>query len=243
MAGAFVVLAFAGCGSNGSSGPSPLSTGPTKPPTVVGHVAPQPAPSHVACGAQAPPDAHHAKPQFSGPPPITIDPSKTYTATMKTSCGTITIQLAADTAPITVNNFVFLARQGYFDGQHFHRLDTSIDVVQGGDPTGTGTGGPGYAIPDELSGNETYPTGTVAMANAGPNTGGSQFFIITGPKGQVLNGNNAYPVFGHIVAGLDVAQRIQSLPIKNPQGAAGGDIGGQQPKQAVYIDKVTIKET
>jgi cyclophilin family peptidyl-prolyl cis-trans isomerase len=197
----------------------------------------------VACGAQAPANAAAPKPQFDHAPPVTIDPSKTYTAVMKTSCGTINIELLSKTDPVTVNSFVFLAQKGYFDGQHFLRLDTSIDVVQGGDPTGTGSGGPGYAIPDELSGSETYPPGTVAMANAGPNTGGSQFFIITGPNGHVLDSNNAYPVFGKIVGGLDVAQRIIALPTKDPQAAAAGDPTGQQPKQAVYIESVTIKES
>ena len=136
----------------------------------------------MACGAEAPAKAGKPKPQFAGPPPMTIDTKATYTATMVTSCGTIVIELDAKRAPQTVNSFVFLAEKGYFDGQYFHRLDTSIDVIQGGDPSGTGSDGPGYAIPDELNGKLTYTPGTIAMANAGANTGGSQFFIITGPE-------------------------------------------------------------
>jgi len=158
---------------------------------------------------------------------------------MQTSCGTIVIELLADRAPETVNSFVFLAQKGYFDGQRFHRLDTSIDVIQGGDPTGTGTGSPGYSIPDELTGDESYGPGVLAMANGGPDTGGSQFFIVTGEAGHNLDANPAYTIFGMVVKGLDVAQRIQELPIQDP--SAG--IPGQQPKQSVYIEKVTIHES
>jgi cyclophilin family peptidyl-prolyl cis-trans isomerase len=253
--GTFAFVALRAVGSdNAAATPTPTATAPTPtttqatgtlPPkaelgTQIGTVTPQVAPATVACGAKAPPDVGKPKPQFAGPPPMKIDPSKTYTATIQTSCGTITIQLDATTAEQTVNSFVFLAQHQYFDGQYFHRLDTSIDVIQGGDPTGTGSGGPGYSIPDELTGSESYAPGVIAMANAGPNTGGSQFFIITGPKGHLLDGNPNYTIFGKIVSGLDVAQKIQALPIQDPQAAANGDLAGQQPKMAVYIDKVTI---
>jgi cyclophilin family peptidyl-prolyl cis-trans isomerase len=252
--GLVLSLAGAGCSSDSGGGSTttppttsggtttPVTTGgATRPPAVVGHVTPQPAPPQVACGADTPADANAPKPQFASAPPMLIDPAKTYTAVVETSCGAITIELADDTAPVTVNSFVFLAQQHYFDGQHIHRLDTSIDVIQGGDPSATGSGGPGYSIPDELSGSDTYGPGTLAMANAGPNTGGSQFFLISGPNGHLLDNNPNYTVFGHIVSGLDVAQRIQGLPIQDPQAAAAGDLRGQQPKQAVYLEKVTIK--
>lgn len=222
--------------------PSASAT-PSKPPgTQTGTVTPKVAPAATACGAQPPAGAGKPKPQFSGPPPMKIDPKKTYVATMATSCGTITIQLDAASAPKTVNSFVFLARKGFFDGQYFTRLDTSIDVVQGGDPTETGGGGPGYRIPDELSGKESYVTGTVAMANGGANTGGSQFFLITGPNGKKLDANPAYTIFGKITGGLDVAQEIQGLPVIDPAKAKQGDIASQAPKQAIYIDRVTIAE-
>lgn len=194
----------------------------------------------VACGAEEPAEAGEPKPQFAGPPPMKIDAKATYTATVETSCGTIVIQLDAKRAPRTVNSFVFLARKGYFDGQYFHRLDTSIDVIQGGDPSGTGADGPGYAIPDELKGNESYTPGTLAMANSGPNTGGSQFFIITGPAGTNLDGNPNYTIFGKVIEGLRVAQRIQVLPIVDPDAA---DLSGQRPSAAVYIGKITIRKT
>ena len=202
-------------------------------------VKPTPGPKQVACGGEQPQDALKPKPQFSKPKQV-LKAGMTYTAEMQTSCGTITIELLADQAPQTVNSFVFLAEQGYFDGQRFHRIDTSIDVIQGGDPTATGSGGPGYSIPDELTGKESYGPGTLAMANAGPNTGGSQFFIITGDKGHNLDANPNYTIFGTITDGLDVAQKIQGLPIQDPNAAASGDLSGQQPKEAVYIEKVTI---
>ncbi|MGZ5297222.1 MAG: peptidylprolyl isomerase [Actinomycetota bacterium] len=221
-----------------SAGPTPQG----KPGTQTGTVDPQPAPAKVACGAEAPEGAGNPKPQFAGPPPMKIDPNTTYIARMVTSCGTIVIELDPKIAPQTVNSFVFLANHRYFDGQYLHRIDTSIDVLQGGDPTGTGSGGPGYAIPDELQGGETYAPGVFAMANAGADTGGSQFFIITGENGHNLDSNPNYTIFGNIIRGLDVAQRIQKLPIADPQAAAQGDISGQAPKEAVYIDSVTITE-
>jgi cyclophilin family peptidyl-prolyl cis-trans isomerase len=222
----------------------PASASPTpEPGTQTGTVTPTAAneTGDVACGADAPREAGKPKPQFAGPPPMTIDEKGTYTATMETSCGTIVIELDAKRAPQTVNSFVFLAEEGYFDGQYFHRLDTSIDVIQGGDPTGTGSGGPGYTIPDELGGNLSYTPGTIAMANSGPNSGGSQFFIITGPNGTNLDANPAYTIFGEVVEGLPVAVRIQRLPIVDPEAAAAGDLSGQRPRDAVYIERVTIE--
>ena len=221
-----------------SGSPSPSAAPGTKTGTITPTAATES--GEVACGAETPAKAGKPKPQFAGPPPMKIDQKATYTATMVTSCGTIVIELDAKRAPQTVNSFVFLAKQGYFDGQYFHRLDTSIDVIQGGDPSGTGGDGPGYAIPDELAGKLTYTPGTLAMANAGANTGGSQFFIITGPEGTNLDGNPNYTIFGKVLEGLDVAQKIQALPILDPSAA---DLSGQRPKQAVYIEKVTISKS
>jgi cyclophilin family peptidyl-prolyl cis-trans isomerase len=221
-----------------SGSPSPSAAPGTKTGTITPTAATES--GEVACGAETPAKAGKPKPQFAGPPPMKIDQKATYTATMVTSCGTIVIELDAKRAPQTVNSFVFLAKQGYFDGQYFHRLDTSIDVIQGGDPSGTGGDGPGYSIPDELTGKLTYTPGTLAMANAGANTGGSQFFIISGPEGTNLDGNPNYTIFGKVVEGLDVAKKIQALPILDPNAA---DLSGQRPKQAVYIDKVTIAKS
>jgi cyclophilin family peptidyl-prolyl cis-trans isomerase len=228
-------------GATKASGPSG-ATGHQKPGTKTGTVQAAPGPDTVACDAEKPAAAEDPKPQFNAPKRVT-KPDETYTATMRTSCGDIVIELLNDRAPRTVNSFVFLAQQGYFDGTRFHRIDTSIDVIQGGDPTGTGTGGPGYSIPDELTGDESYAPGTLAMANAGANTGGSQFFIIFGPNGHNLDASPNYTIFGQITDGLDVAQQIGALDIKDPNAAAAGDLSGQQPAEAVYIDSVTISST
>jgi cyclophilin family peptidyl-prolyl cis-trans isomerase len=191
--------------------PSPAASLPTK----TGTVTPKGTPAKtVACGGTVPADADAPKPQFDAAPSpdLVLKPDLLYTAVMQTSCGTIEIQLDANGAPATVASFVFLADKGYFDGQFFHRVVDSIDVIQGGDPLGTGSGGPGYSIPDELTGHENYTAGTVAMAKSSqPNSGGSQFFIITGPQGTNLNGNPNYTIFGRVVKGLDVAKTINAL--------------------------------
>jgi cyclophilin family peptidyl-prolyl cis-trans isomerase len=240
--GTGLYLAFTGGGDNAKNRahntPSPrvkVKHGSGK---QTGTVKPKPAPAAVACGATAPPAAGKPKPQFKGPPPLAIDKKATYFATMKTSCGAIRIQLLPKQAPETVNSFVFLAKHHYFNGQYFHRIDTSIDVLQGGDPTGTGSGGPGYQIPDELTGHDTYAPGTLAMANAGANTGGSQFFLIVGAKGHNLDAQPNYTVFGKVVKGLNVGQRIEKIPVVDPSS-----ISTQTPKQAIYIDAVVIHET
>ena len=237
----------AASGATGPTGPTASGpTGPTgetgsaKPGKQTGTVDPTAGPEQVACGADVPEGAMDPKPQFAAPAEV-IKPGKTYTATLQTSCGDIVIELLSEQAPETVNSFVFLAEQGYFDGQRIHRIDTSIDVLQGGDPTGTGSGGPGYSIPDELTGEESYGPGVFAMANAGPNTGGSQFFIITGENGHALDDQAAWTIFGNVIEGLDVAQTIQQLPIQDPEAAAAGDLTGQQPQDAVYLELVTIE--
>jgi cyclophilin family peptidyl-prolyl cis-trans isomerase len=207
-------------------------TGTETPPAASGTPTTEP----VACGATAPADANGQPQEFAKPPLMKIDPKNTYTATLDTSCGTIAIQLLADRAPETVNSFVFLAGKHYFDGTHFHRIDTGIDIIQGGDPTGTGSGGPGYTIPDELTGDESYGPGVVAMANAGPNTGGSQFFIVYGPKGHDLDSAPNYTIFGQVVKGLGVVKRIAKIPVENPSAGPAG----QQPTETVYVDTVTV---
>ena len=199
-------------------------------------------PSASPCSSSVPKrDAGRRERQFDEPPKMSIDVSKTYTATIETSCGTIEVELLAERAPKTVNNFVFLADKHFYDGTQIHRIDTGIDVIQGGDPTGTGRGGPGYTIPDEATGDESYGPGVVAMANSGrPDSGGSQFFIVFGEGGHTLDDNPVYTIFGTVVKGLDVVKRIGSLPIVDPQAAAGGDLSGQKPVQAVYLDRVTV---
>ncbi len=141
---------------------------------------------------------------YGSPPAMTIDPQKSYTATIETARGDIVCELFAADAPITVNNFVFLAREGFYDGVIFHRVVADF-VIQGGDPTGTGSGGPGYRFGDEFS-SRRHETGTLSMANAGPNTNGSQFFITHSPQSH-LDGKHS--VFGQVIEGMDVVLAIR----------------------------------
>ncbi|MBO9391521.1 peptidylprolyl isomerase [Caldilinea sp.] len=137
---------------------------------------------------------------------MTIDPKKTYRATIQTDRGDIELELYPQHAPKTVNNFVFLAREGFYDGVTFHRVIDDF-VIQGGDPTGTGRGGPGYRFEDEVKGNPLrHETGVISMANAGPNTNGSQFFI-THSSQPHLDGRHT--VFGKVVGGMDVVNAIR----------------------------------
>ena len=157
-----------------------------------------------------------------------IDPAKRYTATMVTSHGTMVIALDPLASPKTVNSFVFLARYHYYDGVIFHRIIPGF-VLQGGDPTGTGTGGPGYKFADELPAGGRYQVGSLAMANAGPNTNGSQFFIISGSDGVRLPPQ--YALFGAVVSGGEVVTAIDAL------GSRSG-----KPTEQVTIESVTIVE-
>jgi cyclophilin family peptidyl-prolyl cis-trans isomerase len=164
--------------------------------------------------------------QFAEAPEMGIDTSKRYTATMETSLGTIVIALDALNAPITVNNFVFLAAHHYYDGVIFHRIINGF-MCQGGDPTGTGRGGPGYRFPDEPV-RQRYQIGSMAMANAGPNTNGSQFFLISGQSGVQLPPQ--YNHFGQIVKGLEVLDAMQQVATDR----------SDRPREDVVINSVTI---
>jgi cyclophilin family peptidyl-prolyl cis-trans isomerase len=150
--------------------------------------------------------------KWKTPPAMQIDTSKTYFATVDTTMGTFKIQLLASESPKTVNNFVFLSQQGFYNGVIFHRVIRSF-MVQTGDPKGTGTGGPGYSFPDELPPKHSYDVGIVAMANSGPNTNGSQFFICTGSGAKSLNVMPNYTQFGQVVSGMDTVQKIASVPV------------------------------
>ena len=156
--------------------------------------------------------------QYDAPPPLTIDPAKRYTATFVTAKGEIVVSLFADKAPNTVNNLVFLAREGFYDGTTFHRVIPGF-MAQGGDPTGTGRGGPGYRFADEFApGLKHDKPGILSMANVGPNTNGSQFFLTFVPTPH-LDGKHA--VFGEVVGGMDV---LLSVSPRDPQAAtAPGD--------------------
>ena len=147
-----------------------------------------------------------SKKQWSSPPAMSIDPAKQYQATMQTNQGDIVLELYPQYAPKTVNNFVFLANQGFYDGVSFHRVISNF-VIQGGDPTGTGTGGPGYRFEDETAGNpKKHERGSISMANAGANTNGSQFFIAHSPQPHL---DGKHTVFGKVTDGLDVVDTIR----------------------------------
>ena len=163
---------------------------------------------------------------YAKPPEMTIDPQRTYRAILETSAGTMNAELFAGEAPKTVNNFVFLAREGFYDGVIFHRVIRGF-MIQGGDPTGTGTGGPGYRFADEPVGRK-YERGTLAMANAGPNTNGSQFFIMHANYGLPPN----YTIFGKLTEGEDVLDSIADAPT----GA------NDRPREPVRIESIKIIE-
>ncbi len=166
--------------------------------------------------------------QWTTAPEMQIDPKKAYKARMETDKGTMMIELFADKTPKTVNNFVFLAREGYYDNVIFHRVISNF-MVQGGDPTGTGRGGPGYKFADEfVSSLKHDKQGILSMANAGPATNGSQFFITHGPTPHL---DGKHTVFGQVVEGLDV---LMSIPARDP---------GNVNAPAVKIISVTIEES
>ncbi|CAN5719069.1 peptidylprolyl isomerase [soil metagenome] len=163
---------------------------------------------------------------YSAPPAMAIDPAKSYAATIETSAGTLTAELFPEDAPRTVNNFVFLARDGFYEGVIFHRIIDGF-MIQGGDPTGTGSGGPGYRFEDEPV-KRRYLRGTLAMANAGPDTNGSQFFVMHADYPLPPN----YTIFGKLTAGQEVVDAI-----------ATARTGGQdRPVDPVRITSVTITE-
>ena len=168
--------------------------------------------------------------QYDSPPEMTIDKAKDYEATIKTNRGDITVKLYASDSPRTVNNFVFLANEGFYDGVIFHRVIENF-MIQGGDPTGTGTGGPGYRFEDELekARSHRYSRGTLAMANAGPNTNGSQFFIMHVDGGLPPQ----YSVFGKAVDGLDVVDDIATTRTD----------GRDKPTEDVVIETIDVRES
>jgi len=144
--------------------------------------------------------------KYSAPPEMKIDTTRTYSVEMETERGTIHIDLFPEYAPVTVNNFIFLAEEGYYDGVSFHRVISNF-MIQGGDPTGTGMGGPGYRFRDEFQGNPlTHETGVISMANAGPGTNGSQFFITHCPQPHL---NGKHTVFGKVTEGQSVVDSIR----------------------------------
>jgi len=192
------------------------------------------APETVACGGKLPP--RHAHPTAKSAPTTRLDPKRTYTATFRTSCGSFDVRIDPSSAPIAAANFVSLAQKGFYDSTWFHRIlpgGSNIGVIQGGDPQGTGQGGPGYTIKDEPAKGQPYTRYTIAMAKAAaPNSAGSQFFINTTDNNKA-GWKGAYAVFGKVVSGQSVVDKIGRVPLGGPNG--------DFPTQAVWIEKLTIK--
>ena len=172
---------------------------------------------------------------WNTPPAMQIDTTKKYCATFDTNLGTFKVELFADESPNTVNNFVFLSRNNFYNGVVFHRIIKTF-MIQGGDPTGTGCGGPGYKFADELPTKHHYEPGIVAMANAGPNTNGSQFFVCTGADARYLDSQPNYTQFGKVVEGMDVVLKIASVPVISANGETS------KPQSPPVINCVTISE-
>lgn len=176
--------------------------------------------------------------QWKTMPEMSIDTAKTYSAVFKTNKGEFTVDLYAKDAPKTVNSFVFLAKEKYYDGVPFHRIIQNF-MIQSGDPTGTGMGGPGYNVPDEFNNGYKFEDGTLAMANTGQkNTGGSQFFICTGADADFLNQQPNYTIFGKVSAGMDVVKQIAATPV----GPGNGEQTDSKPTEDVHIESITVSE-
>ncbi|MFZ2956923.1 MAG: peptidylprolyl isomerase [Candidatus Ozemobacteraceae bacterium] len=169
-------------------------------------------------------------------PEMKIDLAKSYFATLKTSLGNIKVELLVKESPKTVNNFVFLAREGVYDGTIFHRIIKDF-MIQGGDPLGTGEGDAGYSFTDELPARHSYELGIMAMANAGPNTQGTQFFICNSDKAKKLDSRPNYTQFGKVVEGLDVVEKISSVEVGLSDS---GEMS--KPKQVPVLQSVVIEE-
>jgi peptidyl-prolyl cis-trans isomerase B (cyclophilin B) len=225
----FLGLALAGAAACG--GDTGTSSSGSQAPATAAPATPTAAPSAAPNPCHSPAPGSPSTAHFNAEPAMTIDIHAAYTAALNTNCGAVTLSLLAAQAPHTVNSFVFLAGQKYFDHSPCHRLTTAgIFVLQCGDPTGTGTGGPGYTIPDENLNGATYAAGTVAMANTGqPHTGGSQFFLVY----RDTQLPPSYTPFAKVTAGLDILQQIAAL------GTTNGSPDGP-PKGGVVIDSVAV---
>jgi cyclophilin family peptidyl-prolyl cis-trans isomerase len=190
----------------------------TQVPTIV-VMSPSPAQTGVATAQPA--SAPSGAKSWSEPPAMAIDPAKSYEALIKTEKGDVRVKLFADKVPVTVNNFAFLARQGYYDGVTFHRVIAGF-MAQTGDPTGTGTGGPGYTFKDEFDPSLRHDSeGIVSMANAGSNTNGSQFFITYAPQPHL---DDHHSVFGKVTEGMDVVRSLKERDPSDPNAPAGDKI-------------------
>lgn len=220
-------LLLGGCGNNNASTEEPATDQAT------GNTTEQTSPTEETPAQEAP--ATQTTKSWDNPPAMEIDVNKSYEAEVTTSKGTFTIELFAKDAPKTVNNFVFLSKQGFYNDVIFHRIMESF-MIQTGDPQGTGMGGPGYQFEDEKT-DYKYEPGIVAMANSGTNTNGSQFFICTGADSDFLNSQPNYTIFGKVTKGMDVVKQIAATPV---EADARGELS--TPTETVQIKEVKITE-
>lgn len=204
-----IMLGLLGVTACGGSDPTP-----TRLPTATWASAPIPD-AEVTSRSVSPPTP--GRQVYSEPPAMTLDRSKDYFATFVMERGEFRLRLFDDRAPLTVNNFVFLARDGFYNGVMFHRVIENF-MAQGGDPTGTGTGGPGYQFEDEFHPELTHEPGVISMANSGPNTNGSQFFITFGPTPHL---DGRHTVFGKVVDGVEV---VNNITLRQPGSPVAGDV-------------------
>lgn len=241
---AIVALIIHQVTGSGSAAPTPTPV-PTAAPTTVAAVIPsapltagQPSATELATSAKdcAPflkaGNGKQGPKSWSQPPTQVINNSKHYQVKLYTTYGTITADILPKLAPITANSFIFLACNGFYNGLDFHRIVPGF-VIQGGDPKGDGTGGPGYQFKDETVARP-YTIGSLAMANSGPNTNGSQFFVIQGPQGVALPAQ--YNLFGQVTRGENVVDKIANAPAH-----AGSDGANSAPNAPVHITKVTVQ--
>lgn len=221
------VLILGGCGKDNETKQEPANN------QAAGTTADQTTPP---VEAEPAPESVKETMSWDSPPAMEIDTNKSYTAKFTTNKGDFTIELFAKDAPKTVNNFVFLSRQGFYNDVIFHRIIESF-MIQTGDPEGNGSGGPGYSFEDEQTDYE-YEPGIVAMANAGPDTNGSQFFICTGENSVGLNNTPNYTIFGKVTDGMDVVKNIAATPVE-----PGGPMGElSSPTETVQIKEIQITE-
>ncbi|MBB3110377.1 cyclophilin family peptidyl-prolyl cis-trans isomerase/predicted small lipoprotein YifL [Paenibacillus phyllosphaerae] len=236
---AALLLVAAGCGAKeqlennaANNATTGGGTTQTEPSNTAGNAA-----SEDAAGGETATDEPTDVKSWDAMPEMTIDQSKTYLAHFTTNKGDFTVELFAKDAPQTVNSFVFLSNEKFYDGVKFHRIIETF-MIQTGDPTGTGSGGPGYNIPDELDNGYKYDEGIVAMANTGaPDSGGSQFFICTGADAANLNSMPNYTIFGKVVEGMDVVTAIAQTPVEASQMTGEVSV----PSEEIKIETISIE--
>ena len=243
---ASLVVLIAGRGDGGDSA---ATTTTTLPEETLDTLPPVPAGRTITGETPCPkPDGEDRATKFEKPPPMCIDPNKAYRAVFETSVGVVKVNLDTKRTPMTTNNFVVLARYGYYDGSSFPRTDPSIDIIQGGSPTTQSISdpGPGYTIKDE-GGKFTYTEGDLVMARSqGPDSGGAQFFFSAGPKTANLDTQGTYVAFGKVVEGLDVLKSVLASHVDCPESngsARGSSCLGGAPQPPVGVESITIEET